>query len=437
MKILSLYTSLIVDDGANYVYNAQSNFLCQISDDVLSILRKGSFEELPKDIISIFEKNKVIVDSADKYDYYYQELVRFNTHNYDPTVLSLVICPTTSCNFDCPYCFEPKLNPKTMTQKVIDGIKEFVKKNESAKRLEITWYGGEPLLAFEQIKSIIQTLETIDGCKIGNQSIITNGYLFDEEKIDFFKTQNISSIQITFDGLPERHNNSRKLKVSGKPTFDVIVANIKKLAQELSQTQISVRINIDKSMVDEYVELVNILRSKLGDLKNVSFYPGILRKETADGKAMVPICYTTSQMLDLHRLLREKGQDVRLFPQRTGRGCMINAKYAYIIGPEGEIYKCWNDVSDHDKIIGSIFEEHLSNPGLMLKYMVAASPFNDECRECKVFPICQAGCGLHRFRNKFENAKFDVCCPMIDDNNLKISVLSLISIKQNPINPKK
>lgn len=54
---------------------------------------------------------------------------------------------------------------------------------------------------------------------------------------------------------------------------------------------------------------------------------------------------------------------------------MINKLNSYIIGPEGEIYKCWNDVSNTAKVIGNIQEECLENSTLFARYMTDLSPF--------------------------------------------------------------
>ncbi len=73
-----------------------------------------------------------------------------------------------------------------MTDAVIDKLIDFINAHDTSKLLNVMWYGGEPfLLAFGRMKQILaRRIETeCSKClKYVGQSIITNGYLFDEEK---------------------------------------------------------------------------------------------------------------------------------------------------------------------------------------------------------------------------------------------------------------
>lgn len=97
---------------------------------------------------------------------------------------------------------------------------------------------------------------------------------------------------------------------------------------------------------------------------------------------------------------------------------------SYIIGPEGEIYKCWNDVSNPDKVIGYINDKKITNKTLMVNYALRSIPYNDECKHCHAFPICDGGCGYNRYRNIFEGCHFDTCSPYKDIERLKKALLT-------------
>lgn len=68
-------------------------------------------------------------------------------------------------------------------------------------------------------------------------------------------------------------------------------------------------------------------------------------------------------------------------------------------------------------------ENVLSGSSLFLKYMLQSSPYNDECKNCSVFPLCDGGCSLYRFRNNFNGTCFDLCTPLKDLNKLKHALL--------------
>ena len=46
--------------------------------------------------------------------------------------------------------------------------------------------------------------------------------------------------------------------------------------------------------------------------------------------------------------------------------------------------------------------------------MTHSTPYRDECRDCRVFPICDGGCGYYRYKNLYENGEFNQCSAMKD-----------------------
>lgn len=99
-----------------------------------------------------------------------------------------------------------------------------------------------------------------------------------------------------------------------------------------------------------------------------------------------------------------------------------------------EMYKCWDDVSNPEKVVGSIMDNKPRNRSLYLRYVNEIDPFDDACRKCHAFPICSGGCGHVKYRNKFENGEFDYCSPFRDLNILKKALLQ--SIQENPLKDK-
>ena len=99
-------------------------------------------------------EKRIIVDDSSRDLYFLNSKTQSLRKSYDTRTLSLIIAPTTGCNFACPYCFEPKKNPKTMTREVEDRIIEYVRSRTLAENISLTWYGGEPLLAFDIIERL-------------------------------------------------------------------------------------------------------------------------------------------------------------------------------------------------------------------------------------------------------------------------------------------
>ena len=70
--------------------------------------------------------------------------------------VSLTIAPTMGCNFDCPYCFEQhragKMSPKV--QEDVVALVGHMLKASGAETLDVTWFGGEPLLAVDIVEAL-------------------------------------------------------------------------------------------------------------------------------------------------------------------------------------------------------------------------------------------------------------------------------------------
>ena len=423
---LSIYTQYFRDDGSWYLYNAQSNFFSEVSEDLIQTIETGAWEKLPQEVMEMLIKQHIIEKEDELYDYYDSELLRFNAMQYDPTALNLVIAPTTACNFDCPYCFESKRNPKTITDDTISILGEFIRSHKSARTMTITWYGGEPLIALDKIKKLRELLTTEGMPEISSESIITNGYLFNEEAINFFKECDLNNIQITLDGVGKTHDKTRCLKGSDVSTFDRIYSNLRLITDKMPETEVHVRVNIDKTNIRNYIDTYRFIKNDYPDNSNIKVYPGLIKAEDETGCAYSSSCYQSDERHELYTALRQYGIGPDVFPRRSSKGCMMQGMASYLIGPEGELYKCWNDIGKPEKVIGTVSSRRIRNKSLFLKYLLHSSAFNPECRECRVFPICEGGCGYDRFRNLYENGKFGVCTSFRKPGVLQEALLSKV-----------
>ncbi|WP_217284849.1 radical SAM protein [Roseburia inulinivorans] len=135
---------------------------------------------------------------------------------------------------------------KNLSSNAEHNILEFIKNNAKIKRnITISWFGGEPLLKFADIKRMLhKACQYGDeyGCKI-TSDITTNGYLLNEQNIREMKQLNVKSIQITIDGDRESHNKRRYLAGAGE-TYDKIKENLIKVSEQ--NIFVILRINIDE-----------------------------------------------------------------------------------------------------------------------------------------------------------------------------------------------
>jgi uncharacterized protein len=84
-------------------------------------------------------------------------------------------------------------------------------------------------------------------------------------------------------------------------------------------------------------------------------------------------------------------------------GCLSGMYEAFVVGPEGELYKCLEDVGRPAMVVGNIHaRDTITNPLLCAQYATGVDPFLDpECRACSVLPICGGGCPHRRLLAKY------------------------------------
>ena len=197
----------------------------------------------------------------------YQAISEFH---YSPNIHSLptnlILGLTNNCNLACPYCFVQQ-NSQTMTYKIAEdaikwAIENYQKKSFPKNIPNITFFGGEPLLQFNNIiKPLVE--------KWHDQvtfSITTNGILLNEDIVDFFHLYNVS-ILLSFDGVEEVQNKQRPGKTFN--SFDTILKNIPYLLIRFPYTVM--RATLTKNSLPYMYESV-LMAAELG-FKTITFCP--------------------------------------------------------------------------------------------------------------------------------------------------------------------
>ncbi len=134
---------------------------------------------------------------------------------------SFTLTVTEECNFNCSYCFQNKgkRNISISTfDKALDFFFSFL-----AEECTINFYGGEPLLAVDQIRHAVSSI--VEKNKRLKKHILfsmtTNGSLIDDDILKFLN-QHKFLLTVSFDGLAQDISKKRD-------SFDQTVAKIKEL----------------------------------------------------------------------------------------------------------------------------------------------------------------------------------------------------------------
>lgn len=181
---------------------------------------------------------------------------------YNKNLLSLTIAPTMACNFRCIYCFEKgHYGNSLMDGETQIALMNFIKSHlDGVKNINVTWFGGEPLLGMSVIESLSeQIIALCEEKELQYQAgIITNGYLLTPENAEKLKKYNVRYAQVTVDGPKEIHNE-RRPTVNGQGTYDVIMNNLKSICGIL---HVHLRINVDIKNIELANEVVSHLKQE-------------------------------------------------------------------------------------------------------------------------------------------------------------------------------
>ena len=360
-------------------------------EDIRKLYHLEDFSNIEKEL-SGFIKQGIIV----KFD----ELTYLQSKAFmsfaNGVILSVTIVTTLNCNFNCPYCFEThnggKINLK-LQDKIFELIKNMLKVCGS-KKLHISWYGGEPLLAIDVIENLSKKF--IQYTKENNieydASIITNGYLLNQKIIDLLENYKVNNMQITLDGLKENHNKTRCL-ANGEPTFDKLIDNLYNIK---FLGTINIRHNIHENNYKDIEELKKIvLDIKLKTKNNIRYYSALIINNPAEQRKNQVNFLEDTLALEL-----EADKFAKQLKFCSPFFCSANKLWPIVIGNDGYLYKCWEDVWDKKRSFGFIDSWNPSNPinsasnkDSLLVYIKSIGVFNDqECRECVWLPLCAGNC---------------------------------------------
>lgn len=142
-----------------------------------------------------------------------------------------------------------------MTNDIALKIVQFLKAQKKDK-VNIVWFGGEPLLGFNQIQYISDLLNSYH--IEFSSSLITNGSLLTLDKIKQLANLNVKFIQISMDGVGKIHDN-RRCFLNGKPTFSLISSNITNLLLN-SSIPVCIQITVDHSNETAYNDMQEYAR---------------------------------------------------------------------------------------------------------------------------------------------------------------------------------
>lgn len=328
--------------------------------------------------------------------------------------LYLTLLASENCNFRCEYCFD-YFNGENINDETIRNIEIFVRKNiRKYSGLNVSWFGGEPLLAKGAIEQLSDKLISI--CKAASRSYIasitTNGYLLDIDTFRSLLMRRVFSYEITLDGFEETHDKNRPHK-NGKGSFFKIVENLRIIRDNVKSRMFNViiRTNITKSMLCEFKEFAEFLKKEFGEDGRFTFRMSLVHDWGGEriGAMREELLYSMKsiykELIDNNICLSPEAMIAEL----NERTCVYARDNVYTITPNGGVITCPQINKNH---LGKLENGNMElNQYEFSKWYSLESSRIKECKECGQFFLC---CGK--------------MCPAnlkaIVDNNLHIESLN-------------
>lgn len=234
-------------ENKNYVYDVNTNRVFEVDRVLHKIINrygKIPLTELYKEYGDRYSKKDIetayleigeaqkdgmfSTDRARKMAYGVELKEALRKDKFEQLILNL----TENCNMRCSYCiYSGKYNQQRVHSKRYMSEETALKAtdyflNNCADEIYLGFYGGEPLLAFNLMKKVVEYSKNKTDSSI-NFSLTTNATLLNEEIIHYF-VSNKFSLTVSLDGPESVHDRYRKT-IDGQGTFQRVMENLKKI----------------------------------------------------------------------------------------------------------------------------------------------------------------------------------------------------------------
>jgi uncharacterized protein len=277
-------------------------------------------------------------------------------------------------------------------------------------------------------------------------SMFSNGTSWPEKPEDtvaFVKRNHIRELQFTFDGLPEHHNKRRRYLAKGmkRSSFEALSHTISSL---IGHAYIALRINCDPGNFCDVYALIDLFVERGWLYPGSGVYPYAARirpvTETCDFLHNYNVDASEFNKLDndlkryVSRFVDPREAALRLYPKAIKLVCAAMNPNGLMIGPDGVLYKCTEDMGSHKMSQGNIRDRVQAAAAATLLPIISQpqgrgssahdydgfSPFNQPtCSVCKYLPQCMSGCPkqqLEKHRINQNRANIDAFRQYWDDS---------------------
>ncbi len=329
-----------------------------------------------------------------------------------PVVKALCLHVSHDCNLRCRYCFASTgdfggsrmVMPPEIGIRAIDLL---IQKSGSRRNLEIDFFGGEPLMNFETVRTVVEYARSKE-CEHNKNfrfTITTNAVLLNEE-FKRYINENMSNVVLSIDGR-ESTNDRMRFKVDGSGTYRHILPKIKDMAESRNQDKYYVRGTFTRYNLDFSKDVLHLANE---GFKQISVEPVVAAKGSGyDLRDQdLPVLFEEYEKLAYEYVSRQRrGEGFNFFHfmidlgqgpciVKRLRGCGSGHEYIAVT-PDGDIYPCHQFVGMENFRMGNVVDEELSE-SILNRFKNSNIYSKKECSSCWAKFYCSGGCAANAYQ---------------------------------------
>jgi uncharacterized protein len=357
----------------------------EVSEKIISIINKSISLSQAKSI-SIADINRILF------------AVFRQIYSFPINTIELFI--TENCNCRCDDCFVRFKSDKAMSEEVaIASVNYLIKESGEHQNLTITFFGGEPLLEYKLIKSVIDYVDSIK--KTINKNVYyrltTNGTIASDEIYSIFKGR--FNLLLSINGAEYSHDKHRKF-IDKKPSFNCIMTNLELLKKY--QPWLGTRMTCYPDTIDRLADNVKFLYGK--GIRH--FQIGLSFGSEWNGEINQIYREQMRNILQFYISLKKQNQPITI-PLFDGEktnctifGCSAG-RNTLTVSPSGKLYPCsmmvgLKSLITNDYCLGNVFEG-ITELHLRDDFISLHCPESGACASCDITGYCHGGCPAQNY----------------------------------------
>ena len=225
--------------NGKYIYDRETNSLLVVSDSEYESFKNIYENKTNEDdlhVLKSYQSKGFCKESLpEKIEHPLNGVLEFIVGN---KMEKITLQVTQNCNLKCSYCaysgnykqrsHSDKRMPYEVMQKCVDFA---MRHSTNSARLDVGFYGGEPLLEVSSIRKLVKYISSKYPHKDVTYTMTTNGtMLFGSDVIEFLSKNNFN-VMVSIDGPKELHDRNRVFE-SGEGSFDVLMDNLTRIKED-------------------------------------------------------------------------------------------------------------------------------------------------------------------------------------------------------------